>query len=47
MKTKLQAASVCMERGCDMLILSGDDPNVLYDAVDGKSVGTKFLGAKK
>ena len=47
MKTKLQAASVCMERGCDMLILNGDDPNNLYDAVDGKLVGTKFLGEKK
>ena len=36
-----------MEHGCDMLILNGDDPNVLYDAVDGKLVGTKFLGEKK
>ena len=47
MKKKLQAASICMEHGCDMLILNGDDPKILYDAVDCELVGTKFLGAKK
>ena len=42
MKTKLQAAQMCMEKNCDMVIASGEDPTVLYEIVQGKNIGTKF-----
>lgn len=44
MKTKLTAAKMCMENGCDMIIANGSDPMLLYDIVDGKKVGTRFFG---
>lgn len=46
MKTKLHAAQICGERGCDMIIMNGAKPNLLYDLFDGKSVGTRFYGKK-
>lgn len=42
MKTKLSAASLCMERGCAMVIASGEDPTILYGIVEGKEIGTRF-----
>ncbi len=42
MVTKLQAARICMECKCDMVIANGDEPNNLYDIVDGRQVGTTF-----
>ena len=42
MVTKLQAAKICLSCGCDMIITNGKRPSVLYDIVDGKSVGTTF-----
>jgi glutamate 5-kinase len=44
MATKLQAAKIATEAGCDMVIASGEDPAVLYDVVEGKRVGTRFVG---
>ena len=32
--------------GCDMIITNGERPQVLYDAADGKAVGTRFWGKK-
>ncbi|MBQ7566759.1 MAG: glutamate 5-kinase [Oscillospiraceae bacterium] len=46
MATKLTAAGICMEAGTDMIIASGDRPENLYDAADGKRVGTRFIGRK-
>lgn len=43
MITKLNAAKICMECGCDMIITNGKKPSSLYDIVDGKTVGTKFI----
>ena len=43
MKTKLSAAGICMNEGCDMIIANGSDPTLLYDIADGKPVGTRFL----
>ncbi len=43
MITKLHAAKICTQNGADMIIASGDDPNILYDIIDGKSVGTRFI----
>jgi glutamate 5-kinase len=42
MVTKLQAARICMNCGCDMIITNGNNPNNLYDILDGKTVGTTF-----
>jgi len=46
MVTKLRAAKMCMDAGCDMIITNGERPQVLYDVADGKAVGTRFLGKK-
>lgn len=42
MVTKLQAARICLDCGCDMVIANGNNPANLYDILDGKSVGTTF-----
>lgn len=47
MSTKLQAAKICMQAGCDMIIANGAFPHLLYDIAEGKSVGSKFWGKKK
>lgn len=49
MKTKLHAAQICTEAGCEMVILNGAAPTLLYDLFDGKSIGTRFFvkGATK
>ena len=44
MATKLTAARICMESGTDMFILNGAKPLLLYEALEGKPVGTKFIG---
>ena len=44
MSTKLSAAKIATEKGCDMIITNGKHPEVLYDIVEGKPVGTRFLG---
>lgn len=47
MQTKLHAAEISTENGIPMIIANGKDPNVLYDIVGGKSVGTRFEVVKK
>ena len=42
MVTKLQAAKICMDCGCAMVIANGNNATNLYDILDGKDVGTKF-----
>ena len=42
MKTKLSAAKLCMEAGCDTVIANGNTPALLYDVCEGKAVGTRF-----
>ena len=44
MFTKLQAAKICMNSGCEMIIANGARPDNLYDIMDGKEIGTKFIG---
>ena len=34
------------EEGIDMVIANGDTPSYLYDIVDGKDIGTRFIGEK-
>lgn len=43
MVTKLQAAEICMEAGITMIITNGAEPEHLYEILEGKPVGTKFL----
>ncbi len=44
MATKLAAARLCMEAGCDMVIMNGSRPEALYDVIAGEAVGTRFVG---
>lgn len=47
MRTKLHAAQICTESGTDMIITNGQNPQILYDIADGKSVGTRFIAKVK
>lgn len=47
MITKLRAAKLATEAGIDMIIANGARPEILYDIIDGKPVGTKFFAEKK
>lgn len=44
MATKLGAADICMKAGTDMVILNGSKPLLIYDVLEGKQVGTRFIG---
>ena len=44
MVTKIRAAKMVTERGCDMVIMNGANVALLYDLLEGKNVGTRFLG---
>lgn len=46
MATKLRAAKMVAQVGCDMIITNGEHPEVLYGIAEGKDVGTRFLGRK-
>ena len=43
MITKLKAAKLAVDNGTEMIIANGDNPEILYDIVEGKTVGTRFL----
>lgn len=42
MVTKLNAAKICLDAGCEMVIANGKNPLILYDIIDGRPVGTRF-----
>ena len=42
MVTKFQAAKICLDAGCEMIIANGKNPMNMYDILDGKQVGTTF-----
>ena len=46
MVTKLRAAKMCMDAGCDMIITNGIRPKDLYRIVDGEAIGTRFKGGR-
>ncbi len=46
MATKLSAAKKCTAKGTDVVIANGSAPSVLYDIVEGKKVGTRFISNK-
>ncbi len=43
MVTKLIAAKKVMSAGADMVITNGNDPKAIYDILENKPVGTKFI----
>ncbi|MDD3428564.1 MAG: glutamate 5-kinase [Oscillospiraceae bacterium] len=43
MATKLNAAKIANGSGIDMAIVNGKNPYILYDIIEGKPVGTKFV----
>jgi glutamate 5-kinase len=47
MITKLHAAKIAAEAGIPTVILNGNDPDLLYDVMEGRSVGTRFLTGGK
>ena len=47
MATKIHAASLCTNAGADMVIVNGANPEIIYDVIEGKAVGTKFTGKRK
>ena len=44
MITKIRAAKICNEYGCDLAIVNGKQKNALIDLVNGKQIGTLFHG---
>ena len=46
MQTKLSAARIAMEAGCDMVITNGRQPEDLYEIVLGRGPGTRFLARR-
>lgn len=46
MLTKVKAAKMVTDAGCDMIITNGSSAKVLYDIMDGKAVGTRFIGKR-
>ena len=47
MKTKLSAAQLCTNAGCEMVIACGENPEILYDVIDGKKGKfTRFLAKR-
>lgn len=47
MATKLSAAKIAMNAGCDMVIANGARMENLYGIVEGEDIGTRFLAAAK
>ena len=47
MVTKLRAARIAGEAGIDMIIANGENPALIYEIIDGRPVGTRFMGRKE
>ena len=47
MEAKLTAARMVTEAGIPMFIMNGKNPEILYDLLDGKHVGTYFTAKKQ
>jgi glutamate 5-kinase len=44
MVTKIAAAKLCYHAGIDMVIAKGEEPSVVLEILEGKDVGTLFVG---
>ena len=47
MITKIEAARMATQEGIHVVIANGSRHNVLYDLLDGKAIGTLFVGRTK
>ena len=47
MRTKIRAAEICHESGCNMIIASSDVNNVIERTVAGEEIGTIFIAERK
>jgi glutamate 5-kinase len=47
MTSKLIAAKKCIEHDVDMVITNGSNPDVIYDVLEGKEVGTLFVAKQE
>jgi glutamate 5-kinase len=47
MHTKLHAAQICTESGCDMIIANGSDPKILYAITENDSPRCTLFKGKK
>ena len=45
--TKLRAARIATDAGCDMIITNGAYPERLYSIMDGEAVGTRFYARRE
>ncbi len=46
MTTKLKAAQIATSAGIDMIIANGENPESLYALLEGRNIGTRFLGRR-
>ena len=46
MATKLEAARICFENGCDMIIANGRDFHIIHELMDGQDKGPLFRGGQ-
>lgn len=44
MHTKIEAAKIMMAAGADMIIANGADIRIIYEIMEGKEIGTLFVG---
>jgi glutamate 5-kinase len=45
MASKILAARICREKGIDMVIVNGNNPNNILKIISGQNIGTLFTGA--
>ena len=43
MKTKVNSAKIVNEKGADMIIACGKEPNILFKILNGENIGTLFV----
>ena len=41
------AAVVATEAGIDCCVINGENPELLYDLLEGREIGTRFVAKKK
>lgn len=46
MITKLTAARTAMDAGVDMVLANGENPEIIFDILQGKEIGTLFIANK-
>ena len=46
MVTKIEAAKLATSEGIDVIITCGENPNDILDIIEGKDIGTLFIGSK-